>query len=507
MRNSFAAVVAACFVLGGGEALVGSESAARAQTAASSGYALVRNAFEHPNASASTDTTTFKPAVSNNLFTAQMLASLRDPQQKQAMHAYADQINRMVEQAYGEYGFEKNDLGAAFGAFLETCWEMSNGSYKTESANAQDREKTKAAVRQMQNGLLASTEYRGMSDRNKQMLYETCTFATGHLAMQWQQSASMPAKRSSVQAEARKQMQTLFGIAASVLTRKPDGTFVRSANLASGAGTKAATGATGAKPTQAKAASTPTVSTGPLPAASAHGARIFVKYVFQPTKTSFDQLILFPSGAAFTDLPTKPMAQFDEATLHASLKPYDVGVWKEAGNTIILTFPNKKRDQVTTLRKVARGWYDGTGAVEADSSYNTYFLVVPLTPGQIVGAWHSNSLTTMGFAGGGTPMVAHGSSSDRLFSANGTFFGGSKSFTSATTANMGDAFKSGGDVGAYGTNAKQGAGRWRLDGPILTMDLGGKRTVTLAFVLPHWNKSGPSELLIDGDWWQRPDKK
>ena len=130
-----------------------------------------------------------------------------------------------------------------------------------------------------------------------------------------------------------------------------------------------------------------------------------------------------------------------------------------------------------------------------------------MTPAQIAGPWKSESLVTMGVAGGAAPMVVHGSSGKRVFNPNGTFAGGSESFTSATTANVGDGFKSGGDVGFYGTNGKKGAGRWRLDGPLITMESEGKRTVTLAFVLPNWNKTGPPEILIDGDWWQRPEKK
>jgi hypothetical protein len=72
---------------------------------------------------------------------------------------------------------------------------------------------------------------------------------------------------------------------------------------------------------------------------------------------------------------------------------------------------------------------------------------------------------------------------------------------------MGDGFKTGGDVGTYGTKNKKGAGRWRLDGPLITMESEGKRTVALAFILPHWSKEGRADILIDGDWWKRPENK
>ena len=500
MRNTAAATLAASFVAGGAAVTV-CAPVADAQTP-SPVQAMVRNAFVHPNAGPPSGSTTFTPADSANLFTDQMVAKIRGNPQKQAMQVYVGQIDQMVEKAFTEYGYEKNDLGVAFGGFLETCWQISNGSFKIGGDTPQDKARTQAAVRQIQNGLLASPAYKAMSNRNKQLLYELCTFGMGHLATQWQQAGSAEAKKAAVRQAARQQLRSVFGIDASSLTRQPDGTFV-SPRAASGA--IVASGKAGGK--SAGAPSVAAASHGPLPAASAHGARIFVKYTFQATKTSFDQLILFPSGAAFTDVPSKPVSRFDEATLHASLKPYDVGTWKQSGNTIVLTFPAKTRDRVTTLRKVPKGWYDGTGKIDADSSYDTYFPVTPTTSAGIAGAWKTESLTTMGMAGGAAPMVAHGSSGNRVFRPDGTFAGGSESFTSATTANMGDGFKSGGDVGVYNAKNKKGAGRWRLDGPLLTMEEGGRRSVALAFVLPHWNKTGPPELLIDGDWWQRPDKK
>ena len=104
-------------------------------------------------------------------------------------------------------------------------------------------------------------------------------------------------------------------------------------------------------------------------------------------------------------------------------------------------------------------------------------------------------------------MVAAGSNRDLTFAANGTYSGAGETFASATTANMGDAFKSGGDVTASHTGKTGGAGQWRLDGPLLTTVQDGRRGVQLAYILPNWNKDGsPPEIMLGGDWWFRPGK-
>ena len=495
MKSTFAASVAFCVLCGVGT-VTASTGTANAQTVAGA-KVVSPDAFAHPNVSLPSGATTFTPVSADNLFTAQVLSRLNQDGQKQKMQQYAGQVSQMVESAYTNYGYAKYDMGAALGAFLETAWEISNGSFKTGTGDDQDKAKTRTTVRQMQNALLASPAYKALPARSKQLLYESCTFMSGNLVAQWQQAGGDGDKRAAVQQTARQQLQTLFGIEAASLTRQPSGAFASGGGAAPMGHTTAATRqpTTGTRITPPPA---PVVaSSGPLPAASAHGAQIFVKYVFQPDKTRFDQLILFPGGAAFTDIPSKPVAQFDAATLHAGLKPFDIGTWKQAGNTIVLTFPAKQRDKVTILRKVPRGWYDGEGTADPKSAYNTYFPVVPLTPAQIVGPWKTESLITMGFVGGAAPVVAHGSSGSRVFNANGTFAGGSESFTSATTDS----------VGVYGNNNKKGAGRWRLDGPLITIETDGKRSVSPAFVLPNWNKTGPPEILLNGDWWLRPEKK
>ena len=494
--NAFAAA-AAFVVLGMGA----TEQSAHAQTAPEGMGGLTRGAFQKPNAAKPSGSTVFTPESADNLFINQIEASPQiDASKKGALKQYAVQINQMVESAYQSYGFSKNDLGVALGALLETTWEIANGSFRVGgNETAEEKAKTLAAVHQIQNALLSAPAYKTLPNKNKQMAYEAATFISGNLATEWVQAGSDATKKAKVQAEAKQQLQTMFGVGARSLTRRPDGTFASTSASSASANAGAAKSGSAAKTPAASAATKP--SGGPLPAASIHGAQIFVKYVFQGTSTSLDQLILFPDGAAFSDLPPKPVASFDEATLKASVKPFYVGTWKKSGSTLTLSFPNATRDKVVVLHKVPKGWYDGS-PVKTDDSYNTYFPVRLLTPQSLAGAWKTQSLTTMGMAGGAAPMVAAGSSGTRVYNANGTFSGGSKSFASATTQNPDT-----GNVGVYGKNQKNGAGRWRLDGPLLTMEEGGRRTVTTAFILPNWKKNGPPDVLIDGDWWKRPEKE
>lgn len=247
-----------------------------------------------------------------------------------------------------------------------------------------------------------------------------------------------------------------------------------------------------------------------LSPASLHGARIFIRYSLQyypTTTTRFDHLMLFPSGAAFADIPTKPVTSFDEATLRPLLKPYDIGTWKQTGGTMILSFPNKSSDKMVTLHKVARGWYDGTGQPKPDGAYDVYYPVIPLTPKILAGPWMSKSLVTAGTNGGGAPMVAAGSTGNRVFYTNGTYSDARESFTSATTINMGSAFKGEGDVVSTSNRKSSETGLWRVDGPLLTLQKNNERLVCVAFVMPNWGPPSKPDVMIDGDRWKRPEKK
>jgi hypothetical protein len=248
------------------------------------------------------------------------------------------------------------------------------------------------------------------------------------------------------------------------------------------------------------------VNGSPLSAATLGGAQVFIKYslsYYPSFTTNFRHLILFPDGTAFDEIPNDPMPQFDATTLRSLLKPREVGQWKAVGGTIVLNFSGKQR----TLRKIAKGWYDGEKLPEKDSPYDTYFPVIAANSKLVLGAWKNSNLVTSGAMGGGTAMVAAGSSGNLVFNADGTFTSDRKSFASATTANMGDAYKSGGDAGVFSKRNSIAAGRWRLDGILLTMEKDGQKSVQVAFIMPNWSKQQNENLMIQGDWWKRPENK
>lgn len=258
-----------------------------------------------------------------------------------------------------------------------------------------------------------------------------------------------------------------------------------------------------AKPTKT---ATPAPSST-LPAASLNGARVFVKYslVYYPQySTEFDQLVLFPNGTAFDEVPEKPIARFDVATLRTIVDSRSIGQWKTAGKTLVLNFPRGQR----TLRKHPKGWFDGTGALPTDSAYDIYYPVTTPPRARLLGNWQFKSLIAMGTVGGTAPMVAHGETGQWNFKADGTWSDGSQTFTSATTTNMGEAYggKNGG-VTSLDKSRQSSAGKWRIDGPLLTLEKNGQRTVHLAFLMPNWSKNpGVTDLMIDGDRWTRPKK-
>lgn len=237
------------------------------------------------------------------------------------------------------------------------------------------------------------------------------------------------------------------------------------------------------------------------------GARVFIKYSLQfyPTSTTtFNHLLLFPDGTAFDDIPTKPLPDFKASTIRGLLDARDVGRWKSAGSTILLSFPRGSR----TLRKHPLGWFDGTGAIPKESAYDVYYPVASPPRARLLGAWHNDSLVVMGTQGGGAPMVAAGSSGDWKFNGDGTFSDGAQSFTSATTENMGDVYKGEGDVVSTSKSKRSSSGKWSLSGPLLTIEKDGVRTVHLAFLMPHWTKNmANTDLMVDGDRWKRPAKK
>lgn len=250
-----------------------------------------------------------------------------------------------------------------------------------------------------------------------------------------------------------------------------------------------------------------------LPAAKLNGAQVFVKYRISyatSIQTNFDHLLLFPDGTAFDGIPSKPLPSFDVATLKAALEPDETGQWKIEGDTLVLSFPKSKSEPRRMLKRHPKGWYAGDGAA-GDSAYDIYYPVVAPTRQTMLGAWENSNLNSVGMMGGGAPMVTVGSNGSFYFNSDGTYSNERKSFASSTTANMGDAFRGDLSVGIYHDDKTRAAGRWRLDDVLLTTEKDGRRSIQLAFVLPHWGQGkGINEnpdLMITGDWWRRPEDK
>lgn len=244
----------------------------------------------------------------------------------------------------------------------------------------------------------------------------------------------------------------------------------------------------------------------PLPPADSGDLRAFVAYsvsYYPRYTTNFNFLLLSSDGTAFRDVPHKPTPRFDAATLRRTLDAGDVGRWKQSGSTLLLTFPSTS----LTLHKYPQGWREKP-LTDKESAYDTFYPITPPARQALLGVWKSSSLVTYGTNGGGAPMVAAGSNGDLVLRADGTFTSAEASFTSATTANVGDAYKGDGDVYAEGKNRAAAAGRWRLDGFLLTTEANGNRTVRLAFFMPHWSRNGnPQDMMLNDDRWKRPEKR
>ena len=269
--------------------------------------------------------------------------------------------------------------------------------------------------------------------------------------------------------------------------------------------------ASGAKTSadQKKWANLPVVSpSAPLPPASLGGAKVFIIYTntygLSGMEVRTEPLILFPNGTAFDGAPDGPVAAFDAAHLKPTYRPTDIGRWTIVGTRMTLKWPARKRDATVVYRKVGEGW-TSEADTKADDAWNIYRRVVPVTQAKIQGAWKTESLVTMGTMGGAAPMVAAGSSGDLAFKGN-RYSDSMSRFASSTTANMGDAFKSGGDVGAYSKGGDSGSGRYRIDGLLLTRERYGKRGVELAFLMPHWDGDKMGSMMIGSRRYDRPKK-
>lgn len=419
--------------------------------------------------------TTFEPS-GETLFIQPMLAKMNlNPAQEAQFRAYAKQTLTMVESVYQANGYPKNDLGVAYGGLLEFCYEISTGTFRPEGADPAAQKKTRAAIEQLRSAIGGASAFRSLSAATKQKDYETATFLIGYLLVTWQQAGKDAAKQSALRDTARQLIQGIYRVEPDRLTRRETGTF------------------------QIKGRPVAASPATPIRAARVNlsGAQVFVKYTlrYYPSMTTdFEPLLLFPNGTASDDFSLEPTRDH-------------LGTWKRQGETIVLRFPGQKEVQ-RTLRRHPKGWAD-SGDKTPSGSYDIYFPVLPVSKKTLTGGtWKNKELSTMGTAGGAAPMVAAGSTGQILFRPDGTFTTSSERFASATTSNMGDAFRSGGDVGVSSNKKSAESGRWRIDGLLMTRERNdGKRTVQMIFALPNWGKKGETpDLLIDGSRWARSER-
>ena len=204
-----------------------------------------------PKANAPVGSTKFTP-TGEALFLDAMFAQMTlDEAQKQGFRTYALEVVRLVEAAYVENGYDKNDLGVALGALLETAYELDQGTFKLGAEpTAEEKRLTRAAVRQMQNALGGVAAFKALPDKNKQTAYELCTFTIGHLAWMWQQAGGDATKQAEVRQTARQQVFGLFKFDPDAITRNAAGEFVPKSGSVAGTGSAASSGGA-AKPPSA----------------------------------------------------------------------------------------------------------------------------------------------------------------------------------------------------------------------------------------------------------------
>jgi hypothetical protein len=391
-------------------------------------------------------------------------------------------------------GLAKRDFGIAVGYFFVTSYETATG--KTVPVDASlTAGRTIAAATAKQWG----ANYKKLEPAKQEEMYEKLLISStlmNAFATQFEQ-AGKTQEAKGMRDAAGTTFQTLFGVPPSAVTIDANGKISGFA-----VARKSTSGAAAMKTKKVATKAEPVVNAGPIPAASLQGAKVFIRYrmsYHNGVEVSLDQLLMFPDGTAFNEVPNDPLPRFDIPTLKQALHPTDIGTWKVNGKQLTLTFDGKSESY---KKHPTGGWAE---ADYKDGSFGVYFPVKIATKQQLLGEWEHKSLTTMGMAGGGTPMVAAGSNSQLVFTASGTFSKAGKSFASVTTANMGDAFKTGGDVTSNGGRSNSSQGRWRLDGPLLTTVENGQRRILVAFILPKWGKpTDAPEILIQGDRYFRP---
>ena len=183
--------------------------------------------------------------------------------------------------------------------------------------------------------------------------------------------------------------------------------------------------------------------------------------------------MLFADGTAAREVPDAAPA-FSSAEWRRVLPPVSVGRWKAVGGGYALSLPDGAR----RLKSGSGGLVDAADG--AQGKFDVYFAVP--SKSSLAGCWRRISVSSVGGAAGCSEGALE-------FRADGRFAESRQGFATSETATA---------VGA----AKGSGGRWRLDGPLLTREEGGKRTVTLAFRMPEWDGK---DVLIGGERWEPAD--
>ena len=380
-----------------------------------------------------------------------------------------------MEAEFGKLGYAKRDLGIAMGYFFVTNYETATGKTVPQSASL-------AAARTVAKATAArfGSRFKSLPAADKESLYETL-IVTPMILNAFATQFDKAGKTQDAQ-EMRGAASTLFK---KIVGSDPSSVKIDSAGRISGlaGGSAAPVAKTGGK----------ALPVGKLTASSANGARVFVMYVVSINGSSpTRELVLFPDGTAFTDLPSGPVPSFTVASLRAAVRPVYVGRWSQTGNKLTV---KAGRDTDTYVKDPSGGWADPD---QKSGEFGIYFPVLPASAASISGAWHSETLVSVGVAGGAGPMTYGGSTGDLVFARNGTFAKGGKGFATSSSST--------GGVTAIG-KGRQAQGQWRLDGLMLTTVQNGQRGVQLLYAMPHWKRSGEApDIMIQGSRWSRPKK-
>ena len=380
-----------------------------------------------------------------------------------------------METEFGKLGYAKRDLGVAMGYFFVTNYETATGKTVPQSASL-------AAARTVAKATAArfGPRFKSLSAAEKESLYETLIVTP----------MVLNAFATQFDKAGKKQDAQGMRAAAGTLFQKIVGSDPASVRIDA---TGRISGLAGGSTTPVTKTGGKSLPAGGLTASSANGARVFVMYVVSINGSSpTRELVLFPDGTAFTDLPSGPVASFTVASLRKAVRPVYVGRWSQSGDRLTV---KTGKDTDVYVKDPSGGWADPD---QKSGEFGIYFPVLPASAASIAGAWHSQTIVSVGVAGGAGPMTFGGGTGNLVFAKNGTFAKAGKGFATSSS--------SAGGVTAIG-KGRQAQGQWRLDGLMLTTVQNGQRGVQLLYAMPHWKKSGEApDIMIQGSRWSRPEK-